>query len=806
MFRCFKIALLLIALTANASNAQNADGQEQNQTPLRTEEDPKLKIAMSEKGVISLQSLVQWLAKEKQFTITADNTTFPENLASSIKFYGQNTIEFTPDSALEIVQSILRTNGLALVQSEVKGVLRIVKLSDIRPYAPVATEFEQQNAARGTYLTGVFTLEHVTPQEALTYIQQTLYTTENQFSNFATLGNRKALIVTETADRLTRIATLLKSLDTPDAPVFREFYKVENLQATELKQQLDEIFNSKDPLELSGQNPATQNNAASNSLRITVIVRTNQLLIGGPKYEVINALDIARKIDVKTNLTLVTYRFTNVSAKQIDELVRQSFRGMEDKQLERVYQADVNEQANELVANTQPQTHAKIEALKKQLDVAAEPGSERSPMRFYTLKNVKAIDIVDTLQSIDQPLSSSRQRGNRRGTLSTAGRGITSVGGFIDDRGFQDGGRAGAFPGLGSRTGLNAFGNSPNGGPTRNDQSSDFGTSVVGDIARLAIGTDRATSVIPGDAKITVDENTNTLIIVAEPATQQLYAELIERLDVRRPQVLIEVTVVTLSRQDDYNLGIDISGGDRDGDRRLFGFTNFDTGRTVGESGILTINPSLGFNGALIDPQTADIVLKALAQHQTARVTAAPRILVNDNATGLLSSTEEVPFAATTSNSVATSTSVGGFLQAGTTINVTPQISEDDYLNLEFDILVNDFSGTTSAEGLPPGRNTNQVTSSVSIPDGHSVVVGGLSRKRRADDLTGLPFIERIPILNRLTSNEVDSEDESKLFIFIKPVILRDDKFRDLRFLSEEDQKRACLPEDFPASGPILIR
>lgn len=293
--------------------------------------------------------------------------------------------------------------------------------------------------------------------------------------------------------------------------------------------------------------------------------------------------------------------------------------------------------------------------------------------------------------------------------------------------------------------------------------------------------------------------------MVAEPAIQQLYAELIEKLDVRRPSVLIEVQVVTISGQDDFNLGIEISGGDRTGDSRLFSFTNFGLSQVDAATGALSIVPGIGFNGTLIDPDTADVVLRALARHRRARVITAPRILVNDNATGLLSSVAEVPFQNANIGNTISTTSFGGFAQAGTTISMTPQISDDDYLNLEFDILVNNFAGAASGS-LPPPRNTDQVTSDVSIPDGHTVIVGGLTRKRLADDLQGLPIIERIPILNRLTSNQTDEVEEQRLFVFIKPIILRDDKFRDLRFLSESERRQAKIPDDLPTSSPVLIR
>ena len=788
-----RIALCIFTLAILLPNVI-AHAQQENSILAKDE----LQITMSANGQISLQGLIQWLAQEKSLTITTDSVTFPANSQNAIRFFGKKALTFSSDDSVAIVQSILRANGLALVQSSVKNVYQIVQLADVRPFVPVTDEFGQP----GTYATGVFPIEHVSASEAKAYIEQFLYTANDKAKNITTVPNADLLVITETGDRLLKVKQILESIDKPKAAVFRSFYELKNIQAIELKQQLDEIFSSAETEDPTRQIPSIN----SKEIQISAITSTNQLLISGLKADVASVIEVARKIDVPNTLVLKTYQFSDVSAKRIDELVKQEFRGMEPAQIERVYQGNVNEQANELVANTQPQIHTRIEALKKQLDMPAPDGDERSPVRFYTLKNVKAIDIVDTLQSIERRVSESsdvRANGN-----PTRERGLVTVGGFIDDRGVRNSGSAfggQGLPGLGfGGQGTSEFGNDVSGASAR--PGGGFGSSVVGDIARLASDSDRATSVIPGEARITVDEHTNTLIIVAEPATQKLYQTLIERLDVRRPQVLIEVTIVTLSKNDDYNLGIEISGGDREGSRRLLGFTNFDSGRAVGEDGILTINPSLGFNGALIDPQTADVILKALATHQTARVTSAPKILVNDNATGLLSSTEEVPFQATTSNSVATSTSVGGFLQAGTTINVTPQISEDDYLNLEFDILVNDFSGTTTAEGLPPGRSINQVTSSVSIPDGHTIVVGGLSRQLRADDLSGLPFIERIPILNRLTSNEVTSEDVSNLFVFIKPVILRDDKFRDLRFLSEEERRDASLADDLPYSSPVLIR
>ncbi len=539
------------------------------------------------------------------------------------------------------------------------------------------------------------------------------------------------------------------------------------------------------------------------TVQIDAIVRTNQLLLSGTRSQVDEALSIVEQLDVENELELRTYQFRFTSAQRIDDLIRKNLQAMDDKQVERLYQATVNEQTNQLIATTRAEIHTRIEALKRQLDVQEVGGPGQSPMRFYKLKNVKAIEILDTLQSIERRVTAPSRTENRlNGINPSVGfvasnmnlrnqNAITRNSFGSDSELFDPFGLGPPSPGLGREA---AAPGSP-----------EFGNTVVGDLARLASGLNLPDTVIPGKAKLTVDENTNTLIVVAAPSIQKLYADLIEKLDVRRPQVLIEVTVVVISGQDDMSFGIEISGGDRIGLKQLYALTNFGLSDPDALPA-LSIIPGLGFNGTLVDPEVADVVVRALARHRRARVLSAPRILVNDNATGLVSSVAEVPFASINAGNTVSTNSLGGFAQAGTTISVTPQISDDDYLNLEFDILVNNFSGAATTVELPPPRNTDQVTSEVRIPDGHTVIVGGLTRRRFAGDLAGLPIIEKIPILNRLTSAQTEEDENQRLFVFIKPIILRDDKFRDLRFLSDTERRQACIPEDLPSSSPVLIR
>ncbi|MEQ1830809.1 MAG: secretin N-terminal domain-containing protein, partial [Pirellula sp.] len=310
---------------------------------------------------------------------------------------------------------------------------------------------------------------------------------------------------------------------------------------------------------------------------------------------------------------------------------------------------------------------------------------------------------------------------------------------------------------------------------------------------------------LPGGARVSADVSTNSLIVYAPSSVQPLYAKLIESLDQRRPQVLIEAQIIAVDTSDNYTLGVEVSAGDREGAKRLFKFTSFGLSEVNRDTGNLRIIPGLGFNGTLIDPEVADVVVRALANHTRARVLAAPKILVNDNSTGKLESVTSVPFASINASQTVSTTSLGGNQQAGTIITVTPHINEDDHLQLDFDVEFSTFSGT-GATGLPPPRQIDRVGSTVTIPDGKTVVVGGLKRVGDNYTFSGIPWAEKIPILRQLTSRTDSNQSTMSFFLFIRPMVLRDSRFSDLRYVSDKDTMKACLPGEFPNSQPELIR
>lgn len=595
-----------------------------------------------------------------------------------------------------------------------------------------------------------------------------------------------------------------------DTPIVTEFVEIENVDASELSIQLKEV--------LTAQRRAETSNATDESgtptvpsapIEISQDGRTNRLVLIGEAEEVRKARDLIGKLDVDLELTTRTYAFRNVSAERIDSLVKELISELVAQQR---YRSAVDKEDNLLIATTTSSVHSTIRQLQESRDVAARQA--QSPMQFYKVKNLPVNEVLETIRAIERqtlqsnfnPLGETRRIASD-GRIRPAGFG---TGGFLSGPNRLPG-QAGQIPLPPSYQETPPF-DDPQGGQVVDSrsiivlpgqQASDAATESNASEAVESTSQSSPTDLL-GQARVTADVHTNTLIVVASPSVQRLYADLINQLDKRRPQVLIEAQFVVLNSTDDFSIGVEFSTGDRSGDRRALAFTSFGLSDVDPVSGALSIIPGLGFNGTVVDPEVADVVIRALKANSHSRVTSSPRVVVNDNATGQLTSVAEVPFTSVNASQTVATTSFAGFAEAGTTITVTPRISDDSHLQLEFTITQNTFTGGGS-DGVPPPRQTDEVTSQVTIPDGHTVIVGGLRRSNYGDEYDGLPIINRIPVLRLLGGNLSRNTSCSSTFVFLRPVILRDDKFKDLKYLSERDGECAGIAPDYPESAPIVL-
>jgi general secretion pathway protein D len=710
---------------------------------------------------VELRLFVDYVSARMGVKILFDDQV--ANKRITIKSPGQ----IPADSLMGLLESTLKMKGFALVNADVPGWKRIVPTNDLSQISQARGDRPLEDFGVTTAITQVFALKHVDPERIGQIIKPFL---TQPGGNTINVNDQRLIIVTDYADNLRKISKLIETIDRAGPPTALEFYAAQHMEAVALSQQI-------------AQSLARQ--AATPGLpkpEVSHDERTNKVLIVGTKEQIAQILQLARALDVPLGLRTEIYSFRFVDAARINQLVQELF---DPLTIKRLYRSAVDTTDNLLVVTATDEIHHRINWLREQLDQETKrPGSA---VKFYRLRHASAVEVLATIQAIEQTQQESRLDHLRgvsllgRSSANTSAQGIT---GPIPDNLAPSANRLASL----------------NGAP---------GELPAAQTANAQLPVDTATEkgasgLVAGAARVTVDQPTNTIIVIADRATQLVYEELCEYLDRRPLQVMVEAKVVIIDTSNNFSLGVDLSAVHTKHLGNLLAFTQFGVATVDPVSGATSIVPGRGFNSALVNPETGDAILRALSGHKKAKVVSSPRVLVNDNGTGSLASVQEVPFTSVNASSTVATTSFGGFAEAGTTIEVTPRISDDDHLQLDYVISLNSFTGSGGA-GVPPPRQTDEVTSSVTIPDGYTVIVGGLTRQNISDGYEGIPGLDKLPGIRYLVGQTNDSKSQTTMFVFLKPIILRDDKFSDLKFLSDRDLGEAETPGNFPCSQALFV-
>lgn len=289
------------------------------------------------------------------------------------------------------------------------------------------------------------------------------------------------------------------------------------------------------------------------------------------------------------------------------------------------------------------------------------------------------------------------------------------------------------------------------------------------------------------EARVAVSKATNSVIVQATARQHRELEKLVKELDKRRRQVLIESKIVEVRTQDGLDLGVELSHATED---EGLAFTHF--GLSSGLDPITgTRNVIVGPGGAaaILRPERVQVILKALDSNQDVKVTSAPRILVNDNAAGFINSIAEEPYTQLNLGQVTATESFGGFVEAGTQFMITPHISESGYLRVEYQITLNSFGDKPTETSIPPPRNTSSIRSEATVPDGYTIIVGGLQTSSEQTTVDKVPLLGDIPLLGLAFRNTSIKKAYSTTYLFITPVIMEQEDFSDLKDVSRQTQQ-----------------
>jgi general secretion pathway protein D len=283
------------------------------------------------------------------------------------------------------------------------------------------------------------------------------------------------------------------------------------------------------------------------------------------------------------------------------------------------------------------------------------------------------------------------------------------------------------------------------------------------------------------EARVTVSKSTNSIIIRATARQHLELGKLIRELDSRRKQVLIKAVIVEVSTSDDMDVGVELDYFEGD----LLAFTSYGLSTINPATGIRDIVVSPGGTAAVLRPNKVQAILKALQGKDNVRIESAPQILVNDNAVGTIQSIAEEPTRQTHQGETTTTTSFGEYVTAGTQFFVTPHISESDYLRVEYEIMLNSFGEQADPE-LPPSRNTSTIQSEATVPDGSTIVVGGIQASSESESVDKVPLLGDIPLFGLLFRNTVIRKQYITTYLFVTTTIIKSEDFGDLEGISEK--------------------
>lgn len=743
------------AQEAAAPADDNAAGQaEKADAPDGESGDGSRMVSLNLPEELRLKVLVDYVSERQGVNFIYDGNL----LQQSVSLKAPNKI---PAAAMRtLLRSVLRMKGLAITKTDVEGLLRIERVRQLANIAKGPAEAEEigEDAPPTVAVTRLFPIKHAQPQRIIEVVSPFL---SGPNASLTVLSEHEMVLVTDYANNMPRIEEMFRIVDREGPKPVVEFAPVRHLKARAMSEKVERLLEAR-------RKASGQQRGGRGSVTLLPDERTNRVTIVGLPEAVDEAVELVGAMDVPLGLETKIYSFTVADPARVDELVRAL---IGELAAERLYKSATDGEANLLIATTTPQIHGQVEALRQRLD-APRP-EEQSPIRFYKLENAKATDIVSLLSSLegDEGLSD-----------------VTIDGVSVEVEEDAEETPSPEFEG-------------PTEAEVNRREEAD------GEGALEELGADGNAVELP-DARVLADEATNMIIVVAKPSVQRIYKKLIDRLDVRRPQVLIEATVVVLDTTDDFSLGVEIFSGEEANSGDLLNFTQFGISTQGSQPGSITLNPGTGFTGALLNANVAEVVIRALETDSRAKVLSRPSVLVNDNATGSLVSEEEEPFetVSVSETSVERST-FGGFASAGTNISITPQISEGDHLKLEYEITLSSFQRdeTAAAGTLPPARQTDTLASEATVPDGHTIVVGGLTRENFNNTVDRVPLLGSIPGLEFLFSSRREITRKRTLFVFINATILRDDKFEDLKILSEEAASRADIAGAFPESEPVSI-
>jgi general secretion pathway protein D len=286
------------------------------------------------------------------------------------------------------------------------------------------------------------------------------------------------------------------------------------------------------------------------------------------------------------------------------------------------------------------------------------------------------------------------------------------------------------------------------------------------------------------------DAESNSLIFRTKPVHHQNVLAVIKKLDRKPKQVIIEALIAEVNLTGDFALGLE------------YAFSQVDSAhggvKTTGQLGNVLAAPSSiplatdaaaaattgGLSLFLTNPERFLATLDAFARDNNLNIVSSPSILTSENKPAEISVVTEVPISRTTTDpNTQTTRTDFEFREVGVKLKITPKINENRFVTLDIEEELSEIGPRTEGEDAPPNFNSREAKTSVVVKDNTSLIIGGLIAERVNEVQTGIPFLNRIPLLKHIFGRTVIEKNRTELVVMLTPRIVFDET--DARALSD---------------------
>ncbi len=322
-----------------------------------------------------------------------------------------------------------------------------------------------------------------------------------------------------------------------------------------------------------------------------------------------------------------------------------------------------------------------------------------------------------------------------------------------------------------------------------------------------------------GDAVISIDPETRSLIVIADDETSQYISQVVSNLDRPKPQVLIKVVFLEVQHTDAKDIGLEggwskwIGNSTTGAVAQSFGISGLNT--AASSNNLLNVfgQPIQGFSGTpsggglyQIFGRDYQVTLRAIAAAGKAKVLSRPSIVARNNQPATITVGQSVPLiTAVRYDNYGNAINSVTYQDVGIILEVTPFITSEGMVEMivspETSDLVADRSQWVPISTGPNGSvsapliNSRSADTVVVTPNAQTVIIGGLMQNSKANSESKIPFLGDIPLLGNLFKRRTSSDQKTELLIFLTPYIIEAPE--ELAHLSDREREKSDAPKQF---------